>query len=751
MSKDSGTRSGMLWQVGRILDECKELGILPNILLMENVPQVHGKKNIDDFNMWIKKLEELGYTNDYKDLNAKNYGVPQNRNRTFMVSRLNTTEHFEFPEQITLVNRLKDLLESSVDEKYYLSDKIVSKLKIKEEVKDRIGIDLNDTRSELRDVSSTIKARYDCGYEHFAPGPTGVAEPTLDKLCNDASDNGFNAVYNENGISPTLLARDYKDPVRVASKEIEQVAQMYPNSGNPQAGRIYNSDGLSPCLDTCMGGNREVKITEEPFIAATRGRDPENPNCRDKGQHLEQTLEPKFDGTSNTLTTVQKDNYVCEPQLVTHDLITVVKVRKYKVDEEKLKTLLRENKNKLDFNNEFIADRLNVPLTNVEHWFRNDKYFSIPTPEIWYALKDLLKIDTNEFDESIMTFEEKECSFDMQNRAYDSDGISATLTCNSGELKVTEPTCTPLQKEVCDKALEYMQPNDTIDYTYSNSRLDEIKDGYVKTKNSEDNGIMNTLTTNAGSFGVCVEEREDNLKRQLCNKLIEEDKVQEGDIIRHSYTNSRFDSFHIENKDSHDCCATLTTRPDCIGYVENQENKLCPTLDTRCDCLGVCVKDGSIYTDTEKQLFTEDGNIRRYINSDIIDKFEEGQMATTSFPNGYGNGSRTHNESITLNTLDKPSVKVNLRIRKLTPNECFRLMGVKDADFINCAENQSNASLYHLAGDSIVTACLCAIFGALFDIDWKSKCIENNLIRVNEDELISKAVQPKLEKFSWDI
>jgi DNA (cytosine-5)-methyltransferase 1 len=121
-----------------------------------------------------------------------------------------------------------------------------------------------------------------------------------------------------------------------------------------------------------------------------------------------------------------------------------------------------------------------------------------------------------------------------------------------------------------------------------------------------------------------------------------------------------------------------------------------------------------MYSESEIKLFTEDGNIKRYMDSDIVDQFEEGQMATTTFPNGYGHGPRTHNESIALNTIDKPSVKHNLRIRKLTPKECFRLMGVKDEDYDKVAKNQSDASLYHLAGDSIVVNVLMAIFKQLF-------------------------------------
>ena len=98
MSKGSGTRSGLLWEVERLLNETENL---PQVLLMENVPQVHSKKNMDDFQDWIKFLENKGYSNHWKDLNAKNFGIPQNRNRTFMVSILGPY-NFEFPEEIPL-------------------------------------------------------------------------------------------------------------------------------------------------------------------------------------------------------------------------------------------------------------------------------------------------------------------------------------------------------------------------------------------------------------------------------------------------------------------------------------------------------------------------------------------------------------------------------------------------------------------------------------------------------------------------
>ena len=137
MSKGSGTRSGLLWEVERLLNEVENL---PQVLLMENVPQVHGKKNLDDFNSWIAFLESKGYTNFWQDLNAKDYGVAQNRNRTFMVSILGHAK-YTFPEPIELNKVMKNYLEDEVDEKYYVNSPKALELieRLKEE-----GIDLKN-------------------------------------------------------------------------------------------------------------------------------------------------------------------------------------------------------------------------------------------------------------------------------------------------------------------------------------------------------------------------------------------------------------------------------------------------------------------------------------------------------------------------------------------------------------------------------------------------------------------------------
>lgn len=120
-SKGSGTRSGLLWEVERILDECEEL---PQVLLLENVPLLLSKKNLPDFYQWQSKLESLGYTNYTKILNSKDYGIPQNRARVFMISLLGQY-YYEFPKKQKLKLRLKDMLEDKVDDKYYVSDKAI--------------------------------------------------------------------------------------------------------------------------------------------------------------------------------------------------------------------------------------------------------------------------------------------------------------------------------------------------------------------------------------------------------------------------------------------------------------------------------------------------------------------------------------------------------------------------------------------------------------------------------------------------
>lgn len=108
---------------------------------------------------------------------------------------------------------------------------------------------------------------------------------------------------------------------------------------------------------------------------------------------------------------------------------TTVKVRKHNVDTDALKRLLREHKK---ISNKEIANKLNVPITKVEHWFRTDRCFAIPDAELWYKLKDILNIKDNSFDKSITEFEIRSSKYDMANRIYHIAGKSPTLTTCTG-------------------------------------------------------------------------------------------------------------------------------------------------------------------------------------------------------------------------------------------------------------------------------------------------------------------------------
>lgn len=124
MERGSGTRSGLLWEVERIIKECAERHCRPNVLIMENVPGVIGEQNKSAFSDWENQLRRLGYSNYHRILNAKDYAIPQNRRRCFMVSILGDYG-FEFPPRMPLKYRLKDYIEDDVDESYYLSEEIV--------------------------------------------------------------------------------------------------------------------------------------------------------------------------------------------------------------------------------------------------------------------------------------------------------------------------------------------------------------------------------------------------------------------------------------------------------------------------------------------------------------------------------------------------------------------------------------------------------------------------------------------------
>ena len=379
MEKGTGTRSSLLWEVERLLKECNEL---PQILLMENVPMVHSSENIKDFEKWLLFLESLGYKNYWKDLNAKNYGIPQNRDRCYMISLLNSNCDYTFPQPIKLKLRLKDMLEEKVDDKYFLSDKMIK----------------------------------------YLTNPLAM-----------------------NGGRKKVFMRNFDTNKEIAS------------------------------TITCAAGNRPP------------------------------------------------DNYI----------------------------LVKEATQK----------------GYVEAYEGDGIYIDRPHQKRGVVQKDMIQ----------------------------------TIKCNCNDVGVV------------------------VLGNYSPS-------GHNASRIVDNNGIAPTVMENHGTVTATV--------------------------------------------------------------------------------------DKNLWSQSQMKMITNDGDVKRYINSDIVDEFKEGQAADISFPNGYNKAKRVHNECPAINGTTTESsfiVKNDLRIRKLTPLEVWRLMGFSDDDFDKAEKINSNTQLYKQAGNSIVVNVLMAIFKQFFN------------------------------------
>ncbi len=165
----SSTRSGLLGQVQRLLAVAYENNELPKYLLLENVKNLVGKKFVNQFNAWVKWLDSIGYNTYYEVLNAKHYGIPQNRERIFAVSIRKDVDDgtFKFLDKIPLNIRLKDMLEKNVDEKYYLPDERIEKILNSTFVQEK-------KRIQMKDVCDTLLAR-----DWKDPKCVQVAEPII--------------------------------------------------------------------------------------------------------------------------------------------------------------------------------------------------------------------------------------------------------------------------------------------------------------------------------------------------------------------------------------------------------------------------------------------------------------------------------------------------------------------------------------------------------------------------------------------
>lgn len=245
----SGTRSSLLYETLRIVEK-----VQPDIVIWENVKNLLSKRHKHNHEAYIQRMSDMGYDSATQVLNAKDYGIPQNRERVFTLSikrGSKLVKSYTRPEPRPLEIRLKDILEDEVEERYYLTDEQVASF-----------------------VASTERAK--------------------------AKGNGFKFEPFER--ERESYACGSEQGRESADRQLHQgiVGRVEAINGHDILKRVYGTDGCSPTISTMQGGNRE------PKIVASRGR----------GEHNMQHLEPRKDDLTNTITSVQKDNYVAEPQTI---------------------------------------------------------------------------------------------------------------------------------------------------------------------------------------------------------------------------------------------------------------------------------------------------------------------------------------------------------------------------------------------------------------------------------------------------
>ena len=347
----------------------------------------------------------LGYHIYYKVLNTKDYGIPQNRERIFIVGFKEFRE-FSFPKPFPLELRLKDMLQDNPDYKYFLSDKqieMISKWKAHEKPLENLY--KNDS------IMGCLRAR---GDGEFHSGMKLLKVPS-------ATSKGYEEVGD---------FIDIDDKYFLSDKMIEYFKvhnDRHQKKGTGFTWQPKDGDDIANALRANAALNatdNSIKVPSATSKGYEEARDGDSINLEHPNSKTRRVRVGK--GVAQTLDTA------CN-QAVVHNIPEQVKIRKYAVDIPALQKCLKKHKK---YTNKQIAEKLKVKKTTAEHWFRTDKCFSIPDAEIWMQLKELLDIKTDEFDKSIMTFIIQDGVFEKSNRVYDEIGIAPTLTKAAADEKI---------------------------------------------------------------------------------------------------------------------------------------------------------------------------------------------------------------------------------------------------------------------------------------------------------------------------
>ena len=623
MEKGSGTRSGLLWEVERLLSECDNK---PQVLLMENVTQVHGLGNDEHFKEWQLRLEEFGYQSYWEDLSATEYGIPQTRNRTFMVSVLGDY-NYRFPKRIKLNLRLKDLLESNVDEKYYLSERMINYI-----TKNNDKWTGNNDKSLInKEVASTIN--------------TGEGSRRCD-ASNYVSDN---------------LPDEY---------DIKVIDSYNKKLTDPN---------FSGTLSTRQGSNQGSMIIEPLKIknATKKGYlEAEEGDGIDISSRMDTHRGTVQKGKAQTVTTMGGENVGVVVNMKTelcNDLIKNGKVKENDVIRHSYTTSRKEQweERNVEFNNlsptlDTRADCLGVVVKDNDNYYGTYDYAQSDTlrpseSDRLHLGKDvsgaLLSSGNHNGivvkDEVINPLKNKtDKSWFFEQQIYDDNGSARSLKATDGSGNIPKVI-------VKDESINY-----------SKKSLEKIKKNIIDEEDTA--GSITATGMQSINHDGCQLV---SLKRGYDVEVkTEKEESNEIDFIG-NYSKSNFNQRSIVGK-----------------------NGLAPT---------VTENHGQVTAITEPKVLGGIGEKKsnggtQYYQQDRIYDDSIGISVTTSFNPYYAD-------------------KNMLRIRKLTPKECGRLMSVKDEDVALIMKHQTNSSAYHLFGDSIVITCLMAMFGKLLDVNWEEK------------------------------
>jgi DNA (cytosine-5)-methyltransferase 1 len=313
-------RGNLIYEYFRVVEESQ-----PKVFIYENVKGFLSIDKGETFKNFIQSFKDLGYTVYHQVLNTKDYGIPQNRERIYIVGfKDNVDFHFQEKQELNL--RLKDMLEDNVDSKYLLNQELVLKYLETGTASNHKGSQAGKVADETDETFWTV----------------------------NAGTHGYSMGYIKLKQTHTLNIK-----------------------GNDSIKRIYSSNGLCPSLTTMQGGHREPKVAINVV-----------------GQYNK-----PFQKRVNE---------------------TPVEINQF----------LKDNKNNLSLRE--IAEKTNIPKTQIEHYFRTDKSRAIPSKEDWKKLKEILNFDDT-FDKLVCETEEAVSTFESSSRVYGIDGLAPCITSTNAD------------------------------------------------------------------------------------------------------------------------------------------------------------------------------------------------------------------------------------------------------------------------------------------------------------------------------